>query len=240
MKRFFLYILLLFPTIVFGQQKDGIILFEKPDEIMNIKSFKVSHAMDQGFALATALSETGCRDHNGLIVLLFQKGKYFYDEEPVTIPYGKKARQIGVYKYTVFSEQKTVPVIQIMGSEEPISIDKSIIDKKTIEDSAKVYDVVEQMPSFPGGSSALFEYLANNIIYPVDAENNGIQGRVVCTFVVEKDGSITHICVASSVFSSLDEEAIRVIANMPKWIPGRQNGSTVRVKYTVPVTFRLH
>ena len=115
-----------------------------------------------------------------------------------------------------------------------------IIDKKLIEDSAKVYDVVEQMPSFPGGSSALFEYLANNIIYPADAENNGIQGRVVCTFVVEKDGSITHICVASSVFSSLDEEAIRVIANMPKWIPGRQNGSTVRVKYTVPVTFRLH
>ena len=115
-----------------------------------------------------------------------------------------------------------------------------IIDKKLIEDSAKVYDVVEQMPSFPGGSSALFEYLANNIIYPADAENNGIQGRVVCTFVVEKDGSITHICVASSVYSSLDKEAIRVITNMPKWIPGRQNGSTVRVKYTVPVTFRLH
>ena len=103
----------------------------------------------------------------------------------------------------------------------------------------KVVDVVEQMPSFPGGPSALMQYLSSNIKYPVVAEENGVQGRVVCTFVVEKDGSITDVRVVKSVDPSLDKEAVRVVKSMPKWIPGKQNGSAVRVKYTVPVTFRL-
>ena len=107
------------------------------------------------------------------------------------------------------------------------------------EEEAKVFDVVEQMPSFPGGPSALFEYLSKNIKYPVVAEENGIQGRVIVTFVVEKDGSITDVRVVKSVDPSLDKEAQRVVKSMPRWIPGKQNGSAVRVKYTVPVTFRL-
>ncbi len=107
------------------------------------------------------------------------------------------------------------------------------------EEETKVFDVVEQMPSFPGGPSALMQYLNSNIKYPVVAEENGVQGRVVCTFVVEKDGSITDVRVVKSVDPSLDKEATRVVKGMPKWIPGKQNGSAVRVKYTVPVTFRL-
>ena len=107
------------------------------------------------------------------------------------------------------------------------------------EEETKVFDVVEQMPSFPGGPSALMQYLNSNIKYPVVAEENGVQGRVVCTFVVEKDGSITDVRVIKSVDPSLDKEAVRVVKSMPKWIPGKQNGSAVRVKYTVPVTFRL-
>ena len=107
------------------------------------------------------------------------------------------------------------------------------------EEETKVFDVVEQMPSFPGGPSALMQYLSSNIKYPVVAEENGVQGRVVCTFVVEKDGSITDVRVIKSVDPSLDKEAMRVVKGMPKWIPGKQNGSAVRVKYTVPVTFRL-
>ena len=107
------------------------------------------------------------------------------------------------------------------------------------EEETKVFDVVEQMPSFPGGPSALMQYLSSNIKYPVVAEENGVQGRVVCTFVVEKDGSITDVRVIKSVDPSLDKEAMRVVKSMPKWIPGKQNGSAVRVKYTVPVTFRL-
>jgi len=107
------------------------------------------------------------------------------------------------------------------------------------EEETKVFDVVEQMPSFPGGPSALMQYLSSNIKYPVVAEENGVQGRVVCTFVVERDGSITDVRVIKSVDPSLDKEAVRVVKSMPKWIPGKQNGSAVRVKYTVPVTFRL-
>ena len=107
------------------------------------------------------------------------------------------------------------------------------------EEETKVFDVVEQMPSFPGGPSALMQYLSSNIKYPVVAEENGVQGRVVCTFVVERDGSITDVRVVKSVDPSLDKEAMRVVKSMPKWIPGKQNGSAVRVKYTVPVTFRL-
>jgi protein TonB len=107
------------------------------------------------------------------------------------------------------------------------------------EEENKVFDVVEVMPSFPGGQAALMQWLGKNIKYPVVAEENGVQGRVVVTFVVEKDGSITDVKVVKSVDPSLDKEAARVVKSMPHWIPGKQNGSAVRVKYTVPVTFKL-
>ena len=89
--------------------------------------------------------------------------------------------------------------------------------------------------------SALFEYLSNNVQYPVVAEENGIQGREIVTFIVEKDGFISNAKVVKSVDSSCDKEAIRLVESMPNWIPGKQNGEPVRVKYTVPVTvtFRL-
>lgn len=114
-----------------------------------------------------------------------------------------------------------------------------IADEKPKEEETKVFDVVEQMPEFPGGQAALLKWISDNIKYPAIAEENGIQGRVVCTFVVERDGSVTDVLVARSIDPSLDKEAIRVLKKMPKWIPGKQNGSAVRVKYTVPVTFRL-
>ena len=107
------------------------------------------------------------------------------------------------------------------------------------EEETKVFDVVEVMPTFPGGQQALFEWLSKNIKYPVVAEENGVQGRVIVTFVVERNGSITDVQVAKSVDPSLDKEAVRVVKAMPNWIPGKQNGSAVRVKFTVPVTFRL-
>ncbi|MBP5277784.1 MAG: energy transducer TonB [Prevotella sp.] len=107
------------------------------------------------------------------------------------------------------------------------------------EEENKVFDVVEQMPSFPGGMGALMSWLSQNIKYPVIAAENGVQGRVIVQFVVEKDGSVTDVHVAKSVDPSLDKEAARVVKAMPKWNPGKQNGSAVRVKYTVPVTFKL-
>ena len=107
------------------------------------------------------------------------------------------------------------------------------------EVATKVFDVVEEMPSFPGGSAALMSYLSSNTKYPVVAQENGVQGRVIVSFVVERDGSISDVKVARSVDPSLDREAQRVVKSMPKWKPGKQNGSAVRVKYTVPVVFRL-
>ena len=103
----------------------------------------------------------------------------------------------------------------------------------------KVFDVVEQMPSFPGGNTALMKFLNENIHYPVVAQENGVQGRVVVSFVVERDGHITDVQIARSVDPSLDKEAQRVVKSMPKWIPGKQNGSAVRVKFNVPVSFRF-
>ena len=103
----------------------------------------------------------------------------------------------------------------------------------------KVYTVVEQMPMFPGGDTALMGYLRDNLNYPKDAKEKGIQGSIVVGFIVEQDGSITNADVIRSVDPSLDKEAIRVVENMPKWIPAKQNGQYVRVKYQVPVSFRL-
>ncbi len=103
-----------------------------------------------------------------------------------------------------------------------------------------VYDVVEQMPSFPGGISGLRTYLNQNIRYPAEAQENCVQGRVVVSFVVGKDGHISDVTVLRSVDPSLDKEAVRVIRNMPRWTPGKQGGEPVRVRYNVPVSFRLN
>ena len=100
-------------------------------------------------------------------------------------------------------------------------------------------EVAEEMPQFPGGEQALIDYLSKHIKYPPVAEENGIQGRVVLRFVVEKDGSISQVEVIKSVDPSLDKEAIRVTKSIPHWIPGKQNGQPVRVKFTLPVTFKL-
>lgn len=107
------------------------------------------------------------------------------------------------------------------------------------EDEQVVFQVVEKMPSFPGGDVALFKFLGDNVKYPVIAQENGVQGRVICQFVVNKDGSIVDVEVVRSVDPSLDKEAIRVIKSMPKWSPGQQRGKPVRVKYTLPVNFKL-
>ncbi|MBQ6761078.1 MAG: energy transducer TonB [Prevotella sp.] len=103
----------------------------------------------------------------------------------------------------------------------------------------KVYDVVEQMPSFPGGMKAMMDYLAKNIRYPADAKNNQIEGRVILQFIVDKKGRLSDIKVVKSVEPYLNAEAVRVVKSMPRWNPGMQNGKAVKVRYTLPVTFRL-
>ncbi len=110
---------------------------------------------------------------------------------------------------------------------------------KHVVEETKIFTVVEQMPMYPGGDAALMGYLRDNIKYPTVAAENGVQGRVVVGFVVERDGSITDVNILRGVDPSLDREAMRVVKSMPRWNPGKQNGSAVRVKYQVPVSFRL-
>ena len=107
------------------------------------------------------------------------------------------------------------------------------------EEEEVIFMVVETMPEFPGGQQALFKYLGENVKYPVIAQENGIQGRVICQFVVNSDGKIVDVQVVRGVEASLDAEAKRVIESMPAWTPGRQGGKNVRVKYTLPIRFKL-
>lgn len=161
---------------------------------------------------------------------------------------------------SIFDFKKLKPIVQ--ESDELIPKAKEVIIKEENSEN-KVFDKIEQMPEFapctyevpiynkkgkqigttmknnPGGPDGLFQFLSDNIRYPVVAEANGIQGRVICTFVVERDGSITDVKVVKSIDPLLDEEAVRVLSKMPKWKPGMEKETPVRVKYTVPVTFKL-
>ena len=134
-------------------------------------------------------------------------------------------------------EMKTALLIAVMAffGLAPMWAQKTVVSQK----NEKVVDVVEQMPEYPGGMQALFEFLRQNIKYPEDAQKQKVEGRVLATFVVETDGSISNVEVVKHAFPSLDNEAVRVIQAMPKWTPGKQGGKVVRVKYTVPINFSL-
>jgi protein TonB len=163
------------------------------------------------------------------------------------------------------TEQKVKPppppppkqVVKINVVEDDIEIeDEIIIDAEATEDTemeeyipieveeeeveeAQIFMVVESMPEFPGGEVSLQKYLYENIKYPQMAKESGIQGRVFVTFVVEKDGSVTDVRVLRGIGGGCDEEAIRVVQNMPKWNPGKQRGKPVRVQFNLPIKFTL-
>lgn len=151
---------------------------------------------------------------------------------PVWSPGKQRGKAVNV-KYTV-------PVtFRLSGGKKKAS--SRIVQRqiKEVDTSGRVFTVVQQMPEFPGGQASLLKYLATRIKYPAIAQENGIQGRVSCSFVVDTDGSLKNIEVIRGIDPSLDREAVRVIREMPKWNPGVQNNMAVAVKYTVPVTFRL-
>lgn len=137
-----------------------------------------------------------------------------------------------------------ISIADIKGTNEETGVDiatlqehKVIVQEEKKEE--KIFEIVEQPPSFPGGEAAMYEWLSKNINYPVIAQENNIQGRVTCQFVVGRSGEIEDVRVVRGMDPSLDKEAIRVIKSMPKWIPGRQGGNAVKVRYTLPVQFRL-
>lgn len=113
-------------------------------------------------------------------------------------------------------------------------------ESDTLQTEAKeVLQIAEQMPSFPGGMGECMKWLAENVNYPSDAKEKGVEGKVILQFVVNKDGSISDIEIVKSVTTELDKEAIRTVEAMPKWVPGKQDGKAVNVKFTLPITFKL-
>ena len=118
-----------------------------------------------------------------------------------------------------------------------VQAQKTVVSQK--EQKPEVFMVVENMPEYPGGNEAMFAFFAKNMKYPADAQKNKVQGRVLVTFVVERDGTLTDVQVAKPTFPSLDDEAMRLVKKMPKWKPGTQRGVPVRVKFTLPVVFKL-
>ncbi len=114
---------------------------------------------------------------------------------------------------------------------------KTVVSQKDQKEDP--FNVVEDMPAFPGGMEAMIQFISSNIKYPADAKKQKVDGRVLVKFVVEKDGSITEVKVIKPAFPSLDAEAIRVVKAMPKWKPGYQNGKAVRVQFTMPINFSL-
>lgn len=135
----------------------------------------------------------------------------------------------------------SISIADVKGNDEANG--KDIADLKQVVTQApakdEVFDMVEQMPTFPGGNTELMKYIGEHLKYPAIAQENGTHGRVICQFVIGRDGQVRDVEVVRSLDPYCDKEAIRVIKSMPRWIPGKQNGKAVSVKYTVPIVFKL-
>lgn len=224
MKKIVLFIMLMLPVAVMGQTYTW---FESPKEVIEVTSLKVKEVWSPSEALALG--------NDDVSYLIKQDNGNFYDDQKIRVTYGQEVRRIGTVVVGSGRYKRTLPIIQLM--KKNTSTDNNL--PQIPADSDKVYDVVENMPQFPGGPSAMMKFLSDNIKYPVAAEEKRQQGRVIVTFIVECDGTVTNPKVATSAEEHLDNEALRVIKSMPHWIPGTQDGHPVRVKYTAPVTFRL-
>ena len=142
------------------------------------------------------------------------------------------------FKCLLFVVSALILLVIVIAPASANAQDKRGKTTQTRKDTAtddKVYEVCEQMPIFEGGDAALLKYLGENLKYPDNTKDRGVQGRLVIGFIVEKDGSLTDVKVLRPVDIDLDAEVLRVIKGMPKWIPGRQNGKRVRVRYLLPI-----
>lgn len=158
----------------------------------------------------------------------------------VDIPAFEARRNYSYYKSTSLYEDRRFNIsFKLLGYNE------SYIDQNTekgLNDSAKwegrIYEVVEQMPSFPGGQSAMMRYINENLRYPEEAEQSDVVGRAVVSFIVEPDGALSDIEITRSLDPAFDRMALLVVQSMPRWVPGKQDGKPVRVRYNIPVSFR--
>lgn len=200
-------------------------------QIVNDKSLEY-HKVKKGETLESISKKVGIRKADLCKLNLLSSGAILRP--------GQILKYYPSYKSVSHSEE-----VEYVETVEDVEKHKSFVTENNLtssyedDNTDKVFQVVDQMPSFPGGPSALSQYLGSNLKYPAVAEENGIQGRVLCKFVIEKDGSISNVRTIKSVDPSLDKEAIRLISSMPKWIPGKHKGHNIRVEYVYPVTFRL-
>ena len=155
--------------------------------------------------------------------------------QPVEVP--KQTTQLEIVQDDVETED-----IEINADVEQNEVIEEYVAPEVVEEEVveqEIFQIVEEMPSYPGGEKALLEYVAKNIKYPQIARETGIQGRVFVGFVVEPDGSVSNVKILRGIGGGCDEEAMRVIKSLPKWKPGKQRGRAVRVSYQIPVVFKL-
>lgn len=142
------------------------------------------------------------------------------------------------FRFADYKKEESVPT-DVTKAEKQEQVQVEAEDEDTLENGEQVFRVVEVMPKFPGGDAELLKFIAKNVKYPQESQNKGEQGRVICSFVVTKDGTLTNYKVIRGISPALDQEAVRVLQMMPRWTPGTQRGEPVAVKYTVPITFKL-
>ncbi len=208
------------PLMVFGQ----ITWLPNPTFKTPDKSFKVIQVLDNHKSLIRAKDI-----YNGKTYLLWNEDENYpiFDDLLLYAKSGNSVLIVGTYH----DASQTIPVIRMTDLVSEFEQTDSHNNNRQMGDTI--------IPMFPGGDAALMQFLAKNVKYPVKAEEKGIQGRVVVTFYVEEDGSISDVQVEKSVHPSLDKEAIRVVKSMPRWTPARKGSEAIRFKCTTPVTFRL-
>lgn len=184
----------------------------------------------------------------GFFYLLYYLGKSEEEKEKkekkeqVTQAPSSTNSQSNVASFKAVENTETVGAYDESDYEEEVednysSDETALNEESSYSDGNSINDREEVMPEFPGGPQALMDYLKANVIFPKIAEEEGIQGKVVVSYVIDVDGSVTDVQVVQSVHPALDKEAMRVVKNMPKWIPGKQDGKAVQVKYSLPINF---
>jgi TonB family protein len=205
---------------------------EKKAEPAKTKPFALHAVVDQ-FGRITGFSSEGEPDSRQ--PMEFTIGNIFFGDREATLEEVKNYKALGYDMYEMVYNPNTdaAPKLIFKKNEQAAA---GATEQKERE---IVFDVVEQMPEFPGGAEGMMKFLTSTVKYPAVSQKNGVQGRVVVKFVVEKDGSVSSARVVKSVNEELDAEALRVVNAMPAWTPGKQNGRIVRVYYTIPIAFRL-
>ena len=162
------------------------------------------------------------------------------DEEAVRVIKGMPKWKPGIQKGKPVRVSYMMPINFKLDSQPTKPAQKADVSKPDMKpDKNGVYQIVEEMPKFPGGEGALMEYVSKNVVYPKEAQEKGVSGRVFVSFVIEKDGSVNEVKVMRGIGGGCDEEAVRVINGMPKWKPGKMKGEPVRVSYMMPINFKL-